>query len=115
MIAVVRIYLRSEPHAPEKAGPCGKAHGPAVLSLLRSLHRLRLIYTEWLFCHVVSASCKSASPASHADIFKFAAPALAGEQIILTKIAEHFRVRPDIGERLLAQIASQRRKISARE
>src|ERR1700674_284626 len=91
---------------------------PSTQSFCRSkvLHtfRARLVNAERLFIQIVACGGKSARAASHTDIAKLAAAALAFQIVDVAQLIEYDRVLPDVSERLLFQVPRQSRQISAR-
>src|SRR5579884_719692 len=73
----------------------------------------RLIDAEWLFIHEIASRGVSASATAHAHVAKFAAAAFTFQAIGVAELRKHYRIVPNICERLLAQVARERRKISA--
>src|SRR6266542_5831290 len=95
----------------------GAESARAVSSQDKSLllrHGLRLIDAEWLFGHVISIGGIGASAASHADVAELAAAALAFQLVDVAQVGKDRRVVPDVGKRLLAQVAGHCGQITAR-
>jgi len=86
---------------------CGR-----IFFFLQSL-RLWLVHAERLFVEIVACSSIGACAASHANVAELAAAAFSFEIVRVAQFVEHDRVFPDLGERLLSEIARQGRQISA--
>lgn len=74
--------------------------------------RPRLVNAERFLVEIVAGGSVGTRAATHTDIAKLAAAAFSLEIIDIAKLIKHHRVFPDICERLLFQIASQRRQVS---
>src|ERR1700674_734160 len=71
--------------------------------------RTRLVDAERLLVEIVAGGCIGACAATHANVSELTASALPLQVVDIAQLIEHYRVLPDIGERLLSQIPCQGR------
>ena len=77
--------------------------------------RARFVNAERLLGEEIAGGGKSARPASHTHVTKFAAPALPFQVVVVTQLVKYDRVGPDIGKTLFAQIASEGGQVTTRK
>src|ERR1035441_2412543 len=84
----------------------------SILLFLQAF-RLRLVDAERFLIEIVAGSGKGAGAASHADVAELATSAFSFQVVGVAQFVEHYRVLPDVGERLLFQPPSQGGQVPA--
>src|SRR5580693_8810527 len=72
----------------------------------------RLVNAERLLVEIVPGRGVGARAAAHANVAELATAALALQVVDVAELIEHYRIFPDVGERLLFQVSCQGRQIS---
>jgi len=72
-----------------------------------------LVNAEWLFVKIITAGRIGSCAASHANIAKLTAAALAFQIIRVAQLLKNRGALPNLGERLLVQVTCQDRQVSA--
>ena len=72
----------------------------------------RLVDTERFFIEVVAGNRVGSRAAAHANVAELTAAALSLQIIGVAQFVEHYRVLPDLNERLFSEIPGQGRQVS---
>ena len=72
-----------------------------------------LVNAEWLFVKIITAGRIGSCAASHANIAKLTAAALAFQIIRVAQLLKNRGALPNLGEQLLVQVPCQDRQVSA--